>query len=227
MSHRARLPSSSTGRENSSGGSTGTPASCSAAYTAAEFSVPNTRPFSPNGAARISARRVSPGAAAINSKYSLPRIARWFIDPKRVKTAWCQRESKPAIGLQSRINLIAHVDHDVIKRRNRQYRGHEKRPPLLAGADSIATAGGSPAPHYVDKMTALRRAPPSLGGKRHAAMAGSHPPRRRHCADPRHVKLTVASGMSPLVLRPRLRWYRSVSRRLQKGQNGAWGYPSP
>jgi hypothetical protein len=121
---------------------------------------------------------------------------------KRVKAAWCHRESKPAIGRQSCINLIAHVDHDVIERRNRQYRDHGA-PPVAAGADAIATAGRSPAPQYVNKMTALRRAPPSLGGKRHAAMAGSHPPRRRHCAGLQHVKVTVASGISPSSPRSR------------------------
>jgi hypothetical protein len=40
-------------------------------------------------------------------------------------------------------------------------------------------------------MTAPGRAPPSLGGKRHAAMAGSHSPHARDWAGSSHVKGTV------------------------------------
>jgi hypothetical protein len=45
-------------------------------------------------------------------------------------------------------------------------------------------------------MTAPLRAPPSLGGKRHAAMAGSHPPLPKHWEGLRHVKVTDWSAPS-------------------------------
>ena len=83
---------------------------------------------------------------------------------QRVIAARGHREAEPAVGLQPRIDPITHVDDDVIERRHRQCRDHGVASPSTAGAMLLRRRARHQPRTMGDKVTAPRRAPPSLGG---------------------------------------------------------------